>query len=183
MKKFIISLMAVGVICAISIPILAEDPPKTTDITTNDGQGTTTVSLNMNSTFTIRIPDTVEIKYSNGGAAGMESDPADITLAAGAKLLAGHKLQVKADSATVTLEGTTDPSITVTAKIQTDKVTPNTYVDVTTPDNVVFEVDSDTVDETTQHIKYVTTTTKVTHAQNYEGTTIFTAKLVSPTTP
>ncbi len=108
MKRFLASILALAMCCAIAVPAFAEDT--TINQNSQDKTGSTAVSFEVAPAYTVTIPETVELsRVDTDGTITYEND-ANITAAAGVRLLNGQKIQVTVNSDfTLTANGTDLP--------------------------------------------------------------------------
>lgn len=108
MKRFLASILALAMCCAIAVPAFAEDT--TINQNSQDKTGSTAVSFEVAPAYTVSIPETVELsRVDTDGTITYEND-ANITAAAGVRLLNGQKIQVTVNSDfTLTANGTDLP--------------------------------------------------------------------------
>lgn len=99
MKKLLTGALALIMCCTMALPAFADTvivPDKNGNPT--PGKGATDVSFNVDPTYTITIPGTVELeKVEQDGAVTYEKDM-DVTASAGVRLKEGQTIQVTIDS-------------------------------------------------------------------------------------
>lgn len=106
MKKFLASILALAMCCAMAVPAYATEINQDS----SDKTAKTDVSFKVDPAYTVTIPEKVTLgKVDTNGTITYESD-ANITAAAGVRLLNGQKIQVTIDSDfTLTANGTNLP--------------------------------------------------------------------------
>lgn len=124
MKKFLASVLALAICCAMAVPAFAEDTTINQD--SQNKTAKTNVSFNVDPAYTVTIPETVELsRVENGGTVTYESDD-NITAVAGVRLLEGQKIQVTVNSDFTLTANNTDLAYTIS--VNNDQIANNGVV-------------------------------------------------------
>ena len=131
MKKLLALILAVALMATMSVTAFA------TDVTTDGGTGSTEVKFNVDPTYTVTIPATVELnKVEDNGVVTYENDYT-LTAQAGVRLKKGEYIEVTVAS---DFEMTTQEGATLAYTI--------TKGDAALVDSIVAEFDTDKAEQT-----------------------------------
>ena len=172
MKKLLTGALVLAMFLTMAVPVFAEDTVINQNST--DKKGETAVSFNVDPTYTIIIPGTVELEEVNANGTVTYEKDMDITASAGMRLEEGYGIQVTMDSDFVLETGDTTATYTLPYTVTVGEST-----DAIANEGVVAEFTTSTAAQTsTLHFA----AGNPTYAGEYTDTVTFNIRVSAPVT-